>query len=176
MVRKSTQHAKCPSSWQDVGCPHVGHVLTGDRGVTLPHVSFSSLKGINHPIKLRQIYSIVCESSWNAHNITAHLRPLHPNVRLNKQKSVQLCFTLPMTKKFLRAPKRSQNLLTTHINVNFFLSAWFYWFKPKQLEINSTWSLVFRHKFHFAVKVTRCICTSHYQFNVSSLGLFNCSL
>lgn len=41
---------------QDVGRPHVEHVLTGTGGVGLPRISFSSQRGINHHVKSGQFY------------------------------------------------------------------------------------------------------------------------
>ena len=72
------------------GLPPCRACFDWDRGVGLPHISFSSLRGINHPVKSRQFYSVVCESAYNPHNSTAHFRPMYPNVQLNKRKSLQL--------------------------------------------------------------------------------------
>lgn len=72
------------------GLPSCWACFDWDRGVRLPHISFSSLRGINHPVKSRQFYCVVCESACNPHNSTAHLRPMYPYVQLNKHKSLQL--------------------------------------------------------------------------------------
>lgn len=61
-----------------------------ERGIRLPHISSSSLRGINHPVKSRHFYSAGCESAYNPHNSAAHQRPMYPNVQVNKQKCAQL--------------------------------------------------------------------------------------
>lgn len=112
MEQTTTQSGKSPL-FIPAGCglPSCWACFDWDWGVTLPHISFSSLRGINHPVKARQFYSVVCESAYNPHNSTAHLRPMYPNVQLNKPKSLQLgilsqfqwpkrSFTKPVAKSF----------------------------------------------------------------------------
>lgn len=103
VVQNRTQNGKS-SLFIVAGCglPSCWACFDWDRGVRLPHISFSSLRGINHPVKSRQFYSVVCESAYNPHNSTAHLRPMYPNVQLNKQNSWQL--GIPSQ---LQWPKRS---------------------------------------------------------------------
>lgn len=112
-VEQTTTQSGKSSLFIAAGCglPSCWACFDWDWGVRLPHISFSSLRGINHPVKSRQFYSIVCESAYNPHNSTAHLRPMYPNVQLNKQKSLLLgilsqfqwpkrSFTKPVAKSF----------------------------------------------------------------------------
>lgn len=115
MVQNATRHVKS-ALFTVAGCglPSCWACFDWDRGVALPHISFSSLRGIHHPVKSRHFYSVVCESAYNTHNSAAHLRPSYQNVRLNKQKSLQLGIpSLPRnTEMFLN---KSSNLLTTNV-------------------------------------------------------------